>query len=67
MKIEQRKSINDNLKEYCHLAKEHSYMEITLWTNGEGFDVDIDARERFCLTWGEFEAVKKLVKKLNKD
>ncbi|MFA5299807.1 MAG: hypothetical protein WC389_16610 [Lutibacter sp.] len=29
------------LKEYCTFADENSYIEVTLWANGEGFDVDI--------------------------
>lgn len=67
MEIKQRKSINDKLKSYDYLAKDEDYIEITLWTNGEGFDVDIKGERQFLLTWGEFGAVKKLVKKLNKE
>lgn len=66
MKKEQRKSISDDLRVYDHLAKENDYIEITEWTNGEGFDVDISARERFSITWGEFTAVKKLIKAIYK-
>lgn len=60
---------------YCDLkpfdpgfAKEYDFIEITEWSNGEGFDVLIETSkpERFSLTWGQYEAVKYLVKKLNK-
>ena len=66
-KIEHRKSIHDNLIVYCHLAKADDYIEITEWTDGEGFDVNINEREMFSLTWGEFSAIKKLIKQLEKD
>lgn len=60
---------------YCDLqpfdpgfAKDYDFVEITEWSNGEGFDILIETtkRERFSLTWGQYEAVKHLVKKLNK-
>jgi hypothetical protein len=43
-------------------------MELTEWNNGEGFDVEVNGkqRERFSLTWGEFKALKKAVKHLKK-
>lgn len=60
---------------YCDLkpfdsgfAKDYDFVEITEWSNGEGFDVLIETTksERFSLTWGQYDAVKHLVKKLNK-
>jgi hypothetical protein len=61
-----RKSIRDDLKTYCHLSKNHDYIELTEWSNGEGFDVDINSREKFSLTRGEFDAIRKLKKALYK-
>jgi len=61
-----RKSIYDDLKKYCHLSKDHESIEVTEWINGEGFDAYISDREKLSLTWGEFDALKKLVKKLYK-
>ncbi len=60
---------------YCDLtpfdpgfAKKHDFVEVTEWANGEGFDVLVESTksERFSLSLGQFEAVKHLVKKLNK-
>ena len=48
------------LKPYDHLAKEHDFMEVTEWHNGEGFDVTTSDKQ-FQLTWGEFEALQALV------
>ena len=64
-----RKSIYNTIKEYDVLAKDHEYIEITEWHNGEGFDVNISSYEnkQFSLTWGEFKAIKKLIKKLYKE
>lgn len=54
--LTQRKSINDNLRKYDHLAKENSFIEITEWSNGEGWDITIDDH-MMSLTWGQLDAI----------
>ena len=63
-----RRTIFARLNPFCLFAKEHDFIEVTEWKNGEGFDVDINGRklERFQLTYGEWKALKELVKKLYK-
>jgi len=58
-----RKAKFASLQPYCHLAKKHSYIEVTEWSNGEGFDVSIGAAEdrHFSLSWGEYQALQSLV------
>lgn len=56
----QRKAKMAELKKYCHLAKDHDYIEVCEWHNGEGFDVCINNRH-FQLTWGELEALQACV------
>jgi len=58
-----RKAKFASLQPYCHLAKKHSYIEVTEWSNGEGFDVSIGATEDkyFSLSWGEYQALQSLV------
>lgn len=63
----QRRAIFAELKQWCFgYGKEHDFIEVTEWANGEGFDVDIetDQRQRFQLTWGQYEALKHLVNKI---
>ena len=55
-----RKAKFTELKKYCHLAKEHDFIEVTEWHNGEGFDVTLGEKS-ISLTWGEFEAMTALV------
>lgn len=62
-----RNAIQDDLTKYDLLAKEHGYIEICTWHNGEGFDVAIQDKPVISLTWGEFDAIKKLIKRLNKE
>ena len=64
-----RTAVFTSLKEFCILSRDHDYMEVTAWDNGEGFDVDIGGAhsESFQLTYGQYEALKKLVKAMNKD
>ena len=60
MEMYQRKAKFTELKNYDHLAKEHDFIEVCEWHNGEGFDVTIGDKQ-FTLTWGEFEAMTALV------
>lgn len=59
-----RKSISDKLKKYCYLAKEDGFIEITEWTNGEGWDISINDK-LFSLTRGEVDAISYLTKTLD--
>jgi len=63
-----RKAIFDELNRYDLIAGKNDYIEVTEWHNGEGFDVEISSKlgARFQLTYGEYNALKKLVKKINK-
>lgn len=63
-----RKSTFTNLKEFCIFAKDSHFIEATEWVNGEGFTVTLEnkTKQLFDLTYGEFDALKKVVKKLNK-
>ena len=65
----ERKSIFSPLQKFDPgFSKEHDYIEITEWHNGEGIDIDIHTSQsqRFQLTWGQYDALKKLIKQLNK-
>ena len=64
-----RSSVFAELKQFCHLSAESSFIEITEWKNGEGVDVVIGSfQDRIIpLTWGELIAIKKLTKELLKD
>lgn len=61
-----RKSVNAKLKDFDYLAKDHDFIELTVWTNHEGVDVTINDRT-IQLTFGEIDAIKKLTKKLIKE
>jgi hypothetical protein len=56
-----RKTKMTTLKNYDHLAKEHDFIEVCEWYNGEGLDVTISDNKSISLTWGEFEALTALV------
>lgn len=63
MKLVNRKSIHDDLKKYCVLAKDNDHIEVTEWTNGEGWDIIINDKI-ISLTWGELNAINYLTKAL---
>ena len=66
MKKNLRKSVFEDTAKYCYLSKNSDFIEVTEWTNGDGFDVTISERSSFQMTWGEFKLLKKLVKELDK-
>ena len=63
-----RKAALADLKDFCIMAKESDFIEVTKWKNGEGFEVCIESGngEFFQLTYGQFKALKKLIKILDK-
>lgn len=58
-----RKSASCSLKTFDFLAKDSTYIEVTEWTNGEGFDIDIDGKY-FSLSYGEIDAINFLTKSI---
>ena len=63
--IYNKKSVMDNLKKYDYLAKDDDYIEVTVWKNGEGYDISMKDGVLFSLTIGQLEAIKYLTKKLD--
>lgn len=61
MEFAERKSVNDKLRKYDHLAKDGDFIE---WTNGEGWDVTINEKQ-LLLTRGELEAIEYLTRSLD--
>ena len=64
-----RKSVSDSLNKYDYLVNkdEHSFIEVTEWVNGEGFDITIETKNKsrlMSLTAGELEAINYLTKSL---
>lgn len=63
MEIENRKSVNDKLKKYTYTNDENAFIEVTEWTNGEGWDIciyDNGNNKMFSLHCGELEAINYL-------
>ena len=58
-----------DLRKFDDLAKPDDFMEVSLWHNDEGFDVHLSSHgdQFFQLSWGQFKALKKLVKELDND
>ena len=56
-----------DLRQFDQLAKPDAFIEVSMWHNGEGFDayVSSDNDQFFQLSWGQFKALKKLVKELD--
>ena len=57
-----------DLDKFDHGVKPGAFIEVALWHNGEGFDVNLSSwhDQSFKLTWGEYKALKKLIKELDK-
>jgi hypothetical protein len=67
-KISKRNSIFSELSEDDWSSEKDSYMEVTEWTNGEGYDVYINnyAERSISIGHNEFKLLKKLIKELDK-
>lgn len=63
MEIEKLKSVTEKLKVFTCLAKDSDYISVTEWSNGEGWNIDINTNS-FQLTFGELEAINYLTKYL---
>jgi hypothetical protein len=64
IEVSKRRAVFAELKPYCTHSGEHDYMEVTEWSNGEGFDINIDRKrgsENFSLTYGEWELLQVLM------
>jgi hypothetical protein len=59
MNFAQRPTVYTDLQDYCHMAKPHEIVEVTEWTNGEGWDIALGNRT-FQLTMGELQALNVL-------
>lgn len=70
MEINKRKSINDKLSKYDYLEPDkNAIIEVTEWTNGEGYDINFLSNtssilNTISLTEGQLEAINYLVKSL---
>jgi hypothetical protein len=64
VEINNRRAVFAELKGYCMHSGDHDYMEVTEWTNGEGYDIIIERKrgfERFSLSHGEFDLLQVLM------
>lgn len=74
IEISKRKAGFVLLKDFCVFStgdekRKDDYLEVTMWGNGEGYDIsiyDVKGENNFSLTYGQFNAIKKIIKKLEK-
>lgn len=67
MEIKTRKTIECDLLKYDFTAGKDDVIQITEWSNGEGWDVDIfrgNTERRMCISALELDAIKYLTKTL---
>ena len=69
MEIKKRKSICDNLAKYDYLEpNKNAFIEVTEWTNGEGYDINFGLSSlisnTISLTEGQLAAINYLIKSL---
>lgn len=67
IEVSKRQAVFAELKGYCHTSGDNDYIEVTMWSSGEGCDIHIDRKngqEKFSLTFGEFDLLTILMKEL---
>lgn len=65
MEIKGRKAVNEKLKVFDYLAGDSDFIEVTEWSNGEGWDIDLSENKHISLTIGELDAINYLTKYLD--
>lgn len=65
MEYKKCKNVSDELKKYDYFANDSDYISVTEWSNGEGYDVDLNGEQFIHLTQGELEAINYLVKTID--
>ncbi len=64
LKINNRKSIFVEMNDAWH--DKHDFIEVTEWTNGEGWDIQLPNGNIISLHFTEYEIIKELIKTLDK-
>ena len=59
MEVTKVNQITDNLKKYTYSGKDSDYITLTEWSNGEGYDIDINGK-LITLSDSELEAINYL-------
>lgn len=59
-----KKSVYEKLKTFDYLSKENSFIEVTEWHNGEGWDITMDDKV-ISLTHGQLAAINHLTSTLD--
>jgi len=66
IEFSKRKSVFSELKNYCHLSDDDDFIEVTEWSNGDGYDIVVSSTKRgdqfFSLTYGEIDLLQVLLK-----
>ena len=65
MNFATRKSAWTELKPYCGFAKSGDTVEVTNWTNQEGYDISLEDGRIISITCGEAMAIFDLINALN--
>jgi hypothetical protein len=74
VKINKRNAAFVELKDFCLFSMAErkdkgDFLEVTEWSNGEGYDIHIDdvgGEKKFHITWGQWDALKKCIKAIEK-
>lgn len=62
--IESTKTVCEKLNKFMPGYKEHDFIEVTEWTNGEGWYININDKKLIALHYSELEAINYLTKAL---
>ena len=60
------KCVSDDLRKYEVCAKEHDFVQVCEWSNGNGWDISFNDKV-ISLTFGQLDAINYLIKVLEYD
>jgi hypothetical protein len=62
LRIEKRRSVSKSFDNGTLWFKDGDYIEVTEWTNGEGYDIDLSGQHKISIGYHEWKELKKLIK-----
>lgn len=70
MKRNIRNTVYEDLKKFSIFAEDNDFIEVTEWTNGEGFDVNIEDKQgsrKISLLYEELDGIVTMANILKND
>lgn len=60
----ERHKVNNVIVTYEEIGNKNQHVSVTEWHNGEGVDVDVNGETQMQLTWSQWSALRRAMRKV---